>query len=94
MVINWKRPGWTWVWHAGENATGAAAIGAGTVLGAAHAHYLSDVPWYMLLSAAGLGALASLLKSIASVCIGPGRDNGTASNVPSVIAKDRIEHSS
>lgn len=94
MPINWKRPGWTWLWHAGENATGAAAFGAGTVLGAAHAHYLRDVPWYLLASAAAVCALGSLLKSVASVYVGPGRDNGTASNVPTVVAKDRIGRSS
>lgn len=90
MAIDLKQFERTWFWHAGENAVGAAALGAGTVLGASKAHYLHEVPWYLLASAAGICALGSLLKSISSELIGPGRSNGTASAVPSVVAKDRL----
>lgn len=93
MKINWARPGWTWFWHAGENATGAAAVCASTVLAIKHPHYLSEVPWGLMLSASGVGVLGSGLKSIASTFVGPGRRNGTASNVPSVVARNKMPKS-
>jgi hypothetical protein len=86
MAINWK-PGLVWLENAAENATGAAAIGAATVLGSGAVHLLRDVPWYAVASAAALGALASALKSLSSLYVGPGKDNGTASLNPRVVAK-------
>ncbi len=90
MKLNF-RPGWTWLWHAGENATGAASVGAASVLAIVHPHYLHDVPWGLMASAAAVGVLGSALKSIASELIGPGRNNGTASNLPAVIARDKAK---
>jgi hypothetical protein len=60
---------------AGANsATTALAIGAGGTL--------ADVPWYAVLSAAGIGALLEFLRALASLKV----PNGTASFLPEVVA--------
>jgi hypothetical protein len=82
-MMAFKRPGWIWLEHAGENATGSAAIAAATVLGY---HDLGHVPGATVASVAALAALGSFLKSYGSLLLGPGRSNGTASLNPRVIA--------
>lgn len=86
MAINWKWPGWIWLEHAGENALGAAALGAGAVIYGRHYLHLADVPWSAMLTVAVICALASLLKAVGTVFVGRGENNGTASWNPRVIA--------
>jgi hypothetical protein len=86
MRINLKRPGWVWLEHASENAAGAAAMAAGAVLGTQQYLHLHDVPWDVILTAALLGAFGSYLKSVSTLWVGPGENNGTASLNPRVVA--------
>lgn len=73
----------TFLQHAAENAAGAAAAGALTVLGSREFHLISDVPWYAVASAAAIAGLGSALKSVISLTV----QNGTASLNPNVVAK-------
>jgi hypothetical protein len=86
VKINWNWPGLVWLEHAGENAVGAAAIGAGTVLGSGQFHLISDVPWWAVVSAGAIAGLGSLLKALGSLHFGPGKQNGTASLNPHVVS--------
>lgn len=84
-MATWK-PGWVWLENAGEKAVGAAALSAGALLSGKL--LLADVPWYAVASAAALGALASLLNSLGTTLVGPGKQNGTASYLRNVVARD------
>jgi hypothetical protein len=66
-----------------ENMLGAAAAGAGSVLGLHVAELLTNVPWYAVLSGGGIGALMALLGSLGSLRVG----NGTASYNPNIVAE-------
>lgn len=76
-------PELTFIEHAAENAVGAAAAAALTVFTSGAFHLVADVPWYAVASAAAIGGVASLLKSLVSL----GVPNGTASFNPNVVAK-------
>jgi hypothetical protein len=47
---------------------------------------IPDVPWYGVLSAGALAALAEFLRALSTLKIGPGQDNGTASFLSEVVA--------
>lgn len=72
----------------------ALSAGATTSLGVMTAgafKLISDVPWYAVLSAGAIGALADLLRSLSSLKVGPGQGNGTASYLPEVVAQPKSE---
>ena len=71
--------------HTVENAVGSAADAALAALGGGVVGVLGNVPWYGVLSVAGGAALVSVLRSLSSLKVQP--DNGTASNLPRVVAK-------
>ena len=76
----------TFLEHAGEDAVGAAAAAAAlTVFTSGAFHLVGDVPWYAVLSAAALGGVGSLLKSLVSMSV----QNGTASINPRVVAASK-----
>jgi hypothetical protein len=72
----------TFLEHASEDAVGAAAAAALTVFTSGAFHLVGDVPWYAVLSAAAIGGVGSLLKSLVSMSV----QNGTASINPRVVA--------
>ena len=86
MRFNLKQPGWVWLEHAGENAIGAAATAAAVILGAQQYLHLQDIPWDLVATAALVAASGSFLKSVGSLWVGPGENNGTASLNPRVVA--------
>jgi hypothetical protein len=91
MAINWKWPGWIWLQDATLRAVGAAALGAANVLGVGKYILLASVPWWAVLGAATISALASFLNSVGTTLVGPGKHNGTASPLRRVVA-DRGTH--
>ena len=88
MVSFLELPGVVWFQHAVENALGSAATAALAVWGTTRVQNIAELPWQLIAGAAALGAFASLLKSFASLHVGPEgtRYNGTASMNPRVIA--------
>ena len=88
MTSFFQLPGIVWFEHAIENALGAAATAALTVWTAMRVENIAEVHWAVLAGAAGLGAFASLLKSFATLHVGPAatRTNGTASLNPHVVS--------
>lgn len=89
-MANHRWSGYTFLLNAGENAVGAGAAMALPVVVGTEVHVISDVPWYLVLGAFTLGAFASVLKSLASLYVGPGKDNGTASLLPGVVDRNRL----
>ena len=71
----------TWLEHAGENAASGAAAAALGAIGSASMGTISHLPWQAVLSSAAVGALCSLLTSIAALKV----PNGTASFLPNVV---------
>jgi hypothetical protein len=52
-------------------------------------HDLSGVDWKHALSQAVFAMLAAILGGVASTKVGPGRNNGTASYIPRVVANPK-----
>lgn len=69
-----------------DRAIATAATTSLGVMTAGAFKLIEDVPWYGVLSAGALAALAEVLRSLSTLKVGPGQDNGTASNVPQVVA--------
>ena len=67
-----------------ETAIGWAASGAATVLALHGADLLASVPWYTVLSGAGVGALLGFCKALSSLKVQP--DNGNSSYLRNVVA--------
>ena len=88
MTSFFQLPGTVWFEHALENALGSAAAAAMAVWTGMRIQDIASVPWQALAGAAALGALASILKSFASLHVGPSgtRYNGTASLNPHVVS--------
>lgn len=86
MSINWHWPGWTFIQNMAENAGIAFA---GTLLAAmvSSGSDLGSVNWLHALSQAGYVGLTMVLAALASLKIGRGQNNGTASFLPDVVAK-------
>jgi hypothetical protein len=84
----WSRVFWQ---SAAETAIGYAAAGAGSVLALHGADLLTSIPWYTVLSGAGIGALLGVCKSLSSLKVQPG--NGTDSYNARVVAAPGVPKS-
>ena len=82
--FNWHAPGLVWLEHAGENAAIAAATAGMSVLTGSATRTLQDVSWGSVLSSAGYAAIYAVLLAVMS--LRAGKDNGTASFLPRVVA--------
>jgi hypothetical protein len=69
-----------------ETTIGWGASGAGAILVLHAADLLTDVPWYAVLSGAGIGALGGFCKALSSLKVQP--DNGNSSYLRRVVAAD------
>lgn len=76
--------------HAGETTVGYSASTVGGVLLLHVGDLITNVPWYAVLSAAAIGGLIGLSKSLTSLIVQP--DNGTASFLRSVVAAPLAGH--
>lgn len=68
-----------------ETVVGYAAAGAGSILTLHGVAVVKDIPWYAVLSGAGVGGLIGFCKAMGSLKIQP--DNGTDSFNSQVVAK-------
>lgn len=72
-------------WSAAETTLGYSAAGTATVLGLHVTELITDVPWYAVLSGAGVGALLGFSKALSSLKVQP--DNGNSSFLQNVVAR-------
>ncbi len=77
--------GIVFVEDAAERAVAAAAAAALGALGTQGVGLIGSLPWYAVLSAAGIGALTSVLNSLVSLAV----PNATASWNRNVVARLR-----
>ncbi len=75
--------GVVWLEHTGENAVASAAAAALGALGTQSVGLIGSLPWPAVASAAGIGALVSVLNSVASLAV----PNATASWNKRVVKK-------
>lgn len=73
----------SWWSDALERAVSSGANSAVTILTMGGVSLLTDVPWYSVLSAAGIAALLDLLRSLAAA---PRGNTGTAGFTPAIEA--------
>jgi hypothetical protein len=75
-------------WESAEEmAAGFAGAGAVSQLAPHASDLFTNVPWASVASGAGIGAVLGVLTALASLKVGPGKDNGTASFNPKIVAK-------
>jgi hypothetical protein len=74
---------------AGETSVGYGAGFAGGILALNVGKVLTDVPWYAVVSGAGIGALVGLCKALASLKVQP--DNGNSSWLSQVVAAPKAD---
>ena len=85
MSIN-RWPGWVWAEHTAENAAITFCAAFVGILAISGAHSLSTVPWGQALDGAGYAGLLPILAAVASLKV----HNGTASFLPSVVARPEL----
>jgi hypothetical protein len=88
MAINWRWPGLVWLENTSEDALKVFAYTMAGAMMAAQVKDMGGVNWAEAFSQAGFCTLAAVFGAVASLKIGPGRSNGTASFLPRVVAKD------
>ena len=87
MAVNWKWPGWVWLENTSEDAVKAFCYVLFGAMMATQVHDMGGVDWPHALSQAAFASLAAIFGAVASLKIGGGASNGTASFLPRVVAK-------
>ena len=89
-----KWPGWVWLENTSEDGLKVFCYTLFGAMMASQVHDMGGVHWWHALSQAVFASLAAIFGSIASLKIGPGQGNGTASFLPRVVAADRTPKTS
>jgi hypothetical protein len=69
-----------------EKTIGFSAAGAAAVLAPHVSDFFTDVPWVSVVSAAVTGGVLGALTGLASLKVGPGKDNGNTSFNSKIVA--------